>query len=181
MCCFICIELTIFITFIGDKLLILTDPILVESFNPAAASPSFADPPFEDEEYFEVDRRTVLTSIIPLIEARDDSALAQELTSSFFTGNYYGLLSKLHTKLAYMYGLHALSTSTVGHLYAKALDGRKQGYTISDENWERIQKTFEGRSPNPAWTFKEEDLDKNIERIMTAPRAKELGPHVMGT
>lgn len=80
-----------------------------------------------------------------------------------------------------MYGLHATATSTVGHLYAKALDGRKQGYTISDENWERIQKTFEGRSPNPAWTLQEEDLDKNIERIMTATRTKELGPHVMGT
>jgi hypothetical protein len=55
----------------GDKLLIISDP-------------KFADPPFADEDNFEVDKRRVATTIAPLIAAEDSGSIAQQLISGFF-------------------------------------------------------------------------------------------------
>jgi hypothetical protein len=172
---------TDFLALAGDKLLIITDPAIVESFNESLADPKFADPPFKDEDWFEVDRRRVRDLIIPLVKSHDSSSLAKNLIAGYFQDVKFGMLSKLHTKLAFMHGLDHSETSLVGHLFAKALDGRKQGLSISDAKWNEIHARFKGSFPMPEWTHREDGkLDVNLDGVFVAERGKDLGRHVMG-
>lgn len=182
----------------GDKLLLITDPSIVGAFEPSRADPSFADPPFADSDWFEVDKRRVKETITPLVEARDSSAIARELLGGFFqvgrsrpscsSGSYlfalaqdvkFGMLSKFHTKLAYTLGLDHPDASECGHLFARALDGRKQGLTISEEKWEQMKIKFRSTDPGPKWCQYDDGRIKAEVVGRFASRGK-LGKHVMG-
>ncbi|ORY89684.1 RNA dependent RNA polymerase-domain-containing protein [Leucosporidium creatinivorum] len=163
----------------GDKLLLLTDPAIVSVFDPSKADPKFADPPFADEDWFEVDKRRVATTITPLIETKDSGAIAQQLISGFYQDVKYGMLSKLHTKLAFTLGLQHPDTSTCGHLFARALDGRKQGLKL-EAKWPDVQARFRASDPLPEWTYLEDGkINAELGTTKFAKRGKGLGRHVM--
>lgn len=163
----------------GDKLLLITDPKIVSSFDQSRANPSFADPPFQDSDWFAIDTRNIDTPIKPLIDAGDSQSLSNELISGFWTDAKFGQLSKLHTKLAYVEGLAHPETSLVGHLFAKALDGRKQGLTVSEEKWNEMFTRFKGKDPMPEWTAREEGHFGDLQGQVFAKRNAKLGKHVM--
>lgn len=164
----------------GDKLLIISDPSIVNAFDPSKADPKFADPPFADEDWFEVDKRRVATTIAPLIAARDSSAVAQQLISGFYQDVKFGMLSKLHTKLAFTLGLDHPDTSTCGHLFARALDGRKQGLKL-EAKWPVVQARFRASEPLPEWTYLEDGkINAELGTTRFATRGEGLGKHVMG-
>ncbi|GAA6064595.1 hypothetical protein JCM10212_000506 [Sporobolomyces blumeae] len=117
----------------GDKLICMTNPLIVNRFDPARADPKFADPPFADSDWFEIDRRKVGQYVAPLVASSNGSELGKVFLESLFLGTQFGLLSKYHTTLAYKLGIHDPLTSECGHLFCRALDGRKQGLSFSAE------------------------------------------------
>ena len=164
----------------GDKLTVITKPELVSSFLPARADPAFADPPFADSDSFTVDRRRVADVVKPLIKAGDNSALASIFLEGFHLGNQYGTLSTLHTTLAYSLGLDHPLTRETGHLFCKALDGRKQGLSFSPAQWRAVKDKFALKHPHkPEWTFCDngEEAPSNDK---FAKRGRGLGLHPMG-
>jgi hypothetical protein len=100
----------------GDKLICMTNPSIVKPF--VNADPKFADPPFEDSDWFEVDRRRVGDCVIPLVISNDNEGLAAIFLESLFAGTQYGLLSKYHTTLAYKLGIADPLTSEVSDLFS---------------------------------------------------------------
>ncbi|GAA5824505.1 hypothetical protein JCM11251_000451 [Rhodosporidiobolus azoricus] len=163
----------------GDKLVVCANPLLVNTFNPSLANPFFADPPFADSDWFEVDRRKVKDCVTPLVKAKEDSALSAIFMEGLFQGTQYGVLSTWHTTLAYKLGLDDPLTSEVGHLFCRALDGRKQGLRFSEEKWlEAKAKFFEPHRHKPKWTFCE-DGAKAPHNTKFAQRSKEKGKHAM--
>ncbi|GAA6034570.1 hypothetical protein JCM8097_005402 [Rhodosporidiobolus ruineniae] len=141
----------------GDKLVVTTNPSLLPHFDTAKADPSFADPPFADTVWFDVDRRKVKDVVAPLVAAGDNSGLAKLFMEGLFSGTQYGTLSTWHTTLAYTLGLDHPLTSEVGHLFCKALDGRKQGLTFSAAKWAEAKKKFhETYRDKPSWTWRED-------------------------
>ncbi|SCZ89911.1 BZ3500_MvSof-1268-A1-R1_Chr9g10639 [Microbotryum saponariae] len=164
----------------GDKLLIITDPTIVEAFDASKADPSFADPPFRDAEFFAVDRRKVSNSVLPLINQANSNGLSRMLISGLFQDARFGQLSKLHTKLAYSLGLDHPKTRLFGHLFARALDGRKQGLSLNDRYWPKIQAQLPPGLLAPEWTEREEGrLDADLRAQKFATRPVGLGKHVM--
>ncbi|GAA5984245.1 hypothetical protein JCM5350_002878 [Sporobolomyces pararoseus] len=161
----------------GDKLLCMTNPSLVVPF--VNASPEFADPPFDDSDWFNVDRRRVEDCVTPLVASGDDERLAGIFLESLFAGTQYGMLSKYHTTLAYKLGIADPLTSEVGHLFCRALDGRKQGLSFSAEKWQLAkQKFFDPHKDVPGWTYAEDGrLPGHNEKF--AVRPKKLGRHPM--
>lgn len=95
----------------GDKLICMTSPAIVGPFRNADAG--FADPPFEDSDWFEVDRRRVGDSVAPLIHDGENGKLASIFLESLFAGTQFGLFSKYHTTLAYKLGIANPLTSEV--------------------------------------------------------------------
>ena len=89
----------------------MTNPAIVEPFK--NADPIFADLPFEDSDWFEVDKRRVGDHVAPLIQQGDNIRLANTFLESLFLGTQYGLLSKYHTTLAYKLGIADQLTSEV--------------------------------------------------------------------
>ncbi|KDE07677.1 hypothetical protein MVLG_02137 [Microbotryum lychnidis-dioicae p1A1 Lamole] len=164
----------------GDKLLIITDPTIVEAFDARKADPSFADPPFRDAEFFAVDRRKVSNSVLPLINQANSNGLSRMLISGLFQDARFGQLSKLHTKLAYSLGLDHPKTCLFGHLFARALDGRKQGLSLNDRYWPKIKAQLPPGLLTPEWTEREEGrLDADLRAQKFATRPIGLGKHVM--
>ncbi|GAA6051086.1 hypothetical protein JCM3770_004705 [Rhodotorula araucariae] len=163
----------------GDKLLLMTSPHLVEAFDPSRASPSYADPPFSDSDWFTVDRRCVSDVVQPMIRRGDSAALASVFTEGLFLGTQFGMLNTFHTTLAYTLGLAHPLTREVGHLFCKALDGRKQGLSFSPEQWRAAKNKFAKPHPHrPEWTFCE-DGARAPGGEKFAARRKELGTHPM--
>ncbi|SCV69936.1 BQ2448_1330 [Microbotryum intermedium] len=161
-------------------LLIITDPTIVEAFDAKKADPSFADPPFRDAEFFLVDRRKVSNSVLPLINQENSDGLSRMLISGLFQDARFGQLSKLHTKLAYSLGLAHPKTRLFGHLFARALDGRKQGLSLNDRLWPKIQAQLPPGLLTPEWTEREEGrLDADLRAQKFAIRPVGLGKHVM--
>ncbi|GAA5881565.1 hypothetical protein JCM1840_003445 [Sporobolomyces johnsonii] len=165
----------------GDKLLCMTNPAIVSAFDPSRADPQFADPPFADSDWFQVDRRKVKDHVAPLVDPRtaDNSALAKVFLESLFLGTQYGALSTYHTTLAYTRGLDHPLTSEAGHLFCRALDGRKQGLSFTPEKWALAKKRFyEGHKEKPRWTWID-DGKKPPEDGQFAKRPTALGEHPM--
>lgn len=100
----------------------MTDPSLVVPF--VNASPEFADPPFDDRDWFNVDRRRVEDCVAPLVASGDDERLAGIFLESLFAGTQYGMLSKYHTTLAYKLGIADPLTSEVSLFLTSADLGR---------------------------------------------------------
>ncbi|GAA6005518.1 hypothetical protein JCM11491_003670 [Sporobolomyces phaffii] len=161
----------------GDKLICMTNPALVTPF--VNADHKFADPPFEDSDWFDVDRRKVGDHVGPIISSGDDERLAAIFLESLFGGTQFGLLSKYHTTLAYKLGIDHPLTSEAGHLFCRALDGRKQGLSFSAEKWQLAKKKFfEPHREVPLWTYAEAGLHAgHHERFAVRPR--ELPKHPM--
>lgn len=91
------------------------------------------------------------------------------------------MLSKLHTKLAYTFGLDHKDTSECGHLFARALDGRKQGLTISDKKWREMQGQFRATDPMPEWCqYEDGRINADVSGRFAPRNEKALGKHVMG-
>lgn len=89
----------------------MTHPAIVRPFT--NADHKFADPPFEDSDWFDVDRRRVGDSVVPLIMEGKNDQLANIFLESLFAGTQFGLLSKYHTTLAYKLGIADPLTSEV--------------------------------------------------------------------
>ncbi|GAA5979666.1 hypothetical protein JCM11641_004048 [Rhodosporidiobolus odoratus] len=163
----------------GDKLVICTNPSLVDPFNPALADPSFADPPFKDSDWFEVDRRKVKDVVAPLVQAGGDEQLSVIFMEGLWQGTQYGVISTWHTTLAYKLGLADSLTSEVGHLFCRALDGRKQGLAFSESKWLQAKKRFfEPHRTKPSWTYLE-DGGKVPGGVHIAVRPPKMGKHAM--
>ncbi|GAA6021799.1 hypothetical protein JCM10207_002065 [Rhodosporidiobolus poonsookiae] len=163
----------------GDKLVVCTNPALVKAFDPKRADPNFADPPFKDDDWFEVDRRKVKSHVLPLIQEKDNDGLAVVFMEGLFSGTQYGQLSVWHTTLAYTLGLDHKLTSEVGHLFCRALDGRKQGLSFSEPKWLAARAKFnEAFRDKPRWTWCE-DGKKAPSNVNYAKRPKKLGRHAM--
>ncbi|GAA6052001.1 hypothetical protein NBRC10513_002612 [Rhodotorula toruloides] len=163
----------------GDKLVVMTNPELVAAFDSSKADPSFADPPFADSDWFEVDRRRVVDHVKPMIDLHNDAALAGVFMEGLHAGTQYGVLSVYHTTLAYTLGLDHPLTSEAGHLFCKALDGRKQGFSFSPEKWKELKtKFFEPYKDKPRWTLCE-DGKTAPNNVKYAKRPAEQGKHVM--
>ncbi|BGP08946.1 hypothetical protein JCM10049v2_004798 [Rhodotorula toruloides] len=163
----------------GDKLVVMTNPELVAGFDSSKANPSFADPPFADPDWFEVDRRRVVDHVKPMIDSHDDAALARAFMEGLHAGTQYGVLSVYHTTLAYTLGLDHPLTSEAGHLFCKALDGRKQGFSFSPDKWKELKATFfEPSKDKPRWTLCE-DGKTAAKNVKYAKRPAEQGKHVM--
>ncbi|GAA5906977.1 hypothetical protein JCM6882_000017 [Rhodosporidiobolus microsporus] len=163
----------------GDKLVVCTNPLLVNAFDPSRAEPRFADPPFSDSDWFEVDRRKVKDVVAPMIHAKDDAAIAAVFMEGLFQGTQYGVLSTWHTTLAYKLGLDHPLTSEVGHLFCRALDGRKQGLRFTEDKWlEAKSKFFEPHREKPEWTFCE-DGTKAPDNVKFAKRPSGAKKHAM--
>ncbi|GAA5948732.1 hypothetical protein JCM3765_004988 [Sporobolomyces pararoseus] len=161
----------------GDKLICMTNPALVNPF--VNADHEFADPPFEDSDWFNVDRRRVGDCVTPLVTAGDNERLAGIFLESLFVGAQYGMLSKYHTTLAYKLGIADPLTSEVGHLFCRALDGRKQGLSFSSEKWQLAKhKFFDPHKDVPAWTYAEDGRHPG-QHEKFAVRPKKLGRHPM--
>lgn len=156
----------------------MTNPAIVESFK--NASPDYSDPPFKDSDWFEVDKRRVGDYVTPLIQLDSGVELAKVFLETLFAGTQFGLLSKYHTTLAYKLGIADALTSKVGHLFCRALDGRKQGLSFSAEKWHLAKKTFfEPHREVPAWTYDEAGTKSSAgERF--AVRPSHLARHPMG-
>ncbi|GAA5913034.1 uncharacterized protein JCM6883_000493 [Sporobolomyces salmoneus] len=161
----------------GDKLICMTHPAIVRPFT--NADHKFADPPFEDSDWFDVDRRRVGDSVVPLIMEGKNDQLANIFLESLFAGTQFGLLSKYHTTLAYKLGIADPLTSEAGHLFCRALDGRKQGLSFSAEKWQLAKKKFfDPHKDVPRWTYAEDGrLAGHHEKFAMRPR--ELGKHPM--
>lgn len=163
----------------GDKLTVITNPELVSSFLPARADPAFADPPFADSHWFTVDRRRVADDVEPLIKAGDNDSLASIFLEGLFLGTQFGILDTYHTTLAYTLGLDHALTREVGHLFCKALDGRKQGLSFSPDKWRAVKDKFAREQQHkPEWTFCDEG--KKAPDGKFAERGRGLGRHPMG-
>ncbi|GJN91292.1 hypothetical protein Rhopal_004311-T1 [Rhodotorula paludigena] len=161
----------------GDKLLVMTHPALVTPFDPAKADPAYADPPFRDSDWFEVDRRKVSDHVQSLVGTDDSNALARVFMEGLWAGTQYGMLSTAHTTLAYERGIQDPLTSEAGHLFCRALDGRKQGLSFSADQWRRVKAKFFKPFPHrPEWTFCE-DGKKPPEAGKFAVRPTRLGAH----
>ncbi|GAA5852209.1 hypothetical protein JCM9279_006932 [Rhodotorula babjevae] len=141
---------------------------------------AFADPPFADSDWFTVDRRRVGDVVEPLIKAGDNGALASIFLEGFHLGTKYGMLSELHTTLAYSLGLDHAHTREVRHLFCKALDGRKQGLSFSAEQWRNVKTKFAPplkHQHKPKWTLC--DDGKEAPAGSYAKRGRGLGLHPM--
>lgn len=71
----------------GDDVTIIWDPTLVEPFQ--TASSEFADAPFKDEEYLDVDRRTVAT-VLSFFSDSPSRELSEHLLSQVMLENFWG-------------------------------------------------------------------------------------------
>ncbi|BGP32944.1 hypothetical protein JCM10296v2_004730 [Rhodotorula toruloides] len=163
----------------GDKLVVMTNPELVAAFDSSRAAHSFADPPFADSDWFEVDRRRVVDHVKPMINSHDNRSLTSVFMEGLHAGTQYGVLSVYHTTLAYTLGLDHPLTSEAGHLFCKALDGRKQGFSFSPDKWKELKsKFFEPYKDKPRWTLCE-DGKTAPKNIKYAKRPAEQGKHVM--
>ncbi|GAA5871320.1 hypothetical protein JCM3774_000909 [Rhodotorula dairenensis] len=161
----------------GDKLVVTVNPHLVSAFKGERANPAFADPPFKDSDWFEVDKRRLKDFVKPVIDADDADALASIFMEGLHAGTQYGVLSTYHTTLAYTLGLDHPLTSEVGHLFCRALDGRKQGLGFSTEKWQAVkEKFYKPYKARPGWTWAEEG--KRAPGAV-ARRPKSLGSHPM--
>ncbi|BGP25434.1 hypothetical protein JCM10295v2_004359 [Rhodotorula toruloides] len=165
----------------GDKLVVMTNPDLVAAFESSRADPSFVVPPFADSDWFKVDRRRVVDHVKPMIDSSDNAGLAKVFMEGLLAGTQYGVLSVYHTTLAYMLGLDHPLTSEAGHLFCKALDGRKQGFSFSHDKWKKLKaKFFEPYKDKPRWTFCE-DGKVAPENVKYAKRPAEHGKHFFNT
>lgn len=165
----------------GDKLVLTTNPALTSTFRQERADPRFADPPFEDWQWFHVDERRAGDHVWPLVEAGDSTSLAAILMEGLHAGTQYGFLSKRHTTLAYVLGLDHPLTSMFGHLFCRALDGRKQGLSFTPEKWAELQKEIPRHcSSKPRWTWRDEGRTAPDGTVF-AQRPRALGSHPMGT
>lgn len=80
-----------------------------------------------------MDKRRLKDKIKPIIDSQDSDALAAVFMESLHAGTQYGVLSTYHTTLAYVLGLAHPLTSEVGHLFCRALDGRKRGLGFTSD------------------------------------------------
>ncbi|BGP40958.1 hypothetical protein JCM10449v2_004923 [Rhodotorula kratochvilovae] len=162
----------------GDQLVVMTSPDLVDAFDPSRALPEYADPPFADSDWFTVDRRRVADVVQPMIDAGDSAALAGVFMEGLFLGTQFGMLSTYHTTLAYSLGLDHPLTRECGHLFCKALDGRKQGLSFSPEKWQAAKAKFaKPCSHKPRWTFCEGGASApDGEKFAPRPKGMKLHP-----
>ncbi|BGP17070.1 hypothetical protein JCM10213v2_005079 [Rhodosporidiobolus nylandii] len=163
----------------GDKLVVCTNPALVTPFQPSRASPHFADPPFADSDWFDVDQRRVKDVIAPAVASGDSGALARVFMEGLHQGTQFGVVNTWWTTLAYSLGLDHALTSEAGHLFCRALDGRKQGLRFTPSSWAVAkEKFFLPHKCRPKWTYCE-DGKKPPGNEKFASRGKGLGRHAM--
>ncbi|KAL8292331.1 hypothetical protein RQP46_001797 [Phenoliferia psychrophenolica] len=158
----------------GDKLLLILIESVVESFDSARADPKFATPPFPDEKWFSVDRRKVKDLIQPLIEKGDSGKLAEELSATFFQFSSFAIMAGAHNSLSYTLGLSKPKTSEAAHILAKSLDGRKQGFSHTPDQWMRIKAEFMLDSKEPAYVYRERM--SNYDQVLPADRKFAVRP-----
>lgn len=140
----------------GDKLVVTINPAFVSAFHQASADPRFADPPFEDEDYFEVDRRR-LRDVKQIFDHGENDKLAAIFMEGLHAGTQHGVLSTYHTLMAYSHGLADALTSKLGHLFCRALDGRKQGLSFSPKKWEALKQELPTSCRiRPRWTYRDD-------------------------
>lgn len=160
--------------------MVTVNPQLVSAFVEERADPAFADPPFADSDWFDVDRRRLKDKVKPIIDAQDSDALAAVFMEGLHAGTQYGVLSMYHTTLAYVLGLAHPLTSEVGHLFCRALDGRKQGLSFSPDRWLAVKEKFsKPYKAKPRWIWAEEGK-RPPPNCTHAKRPRALGSHPMG-